>query len=831
VGPHLYIAMELVEGTSLLDYLQGLEQKGRRMPEPDIWQVLIAVTLALNYIHGAKKVVHRDLTPGNIVLGQGPEGLRHAKVRRAAGPPRMLAGVLDCRCRGRAALPHGMRSRVRRRSRAVAGACTDPSLASSRISDLPPRTPARPARVARHAPQIADFGLAKRLSSSVVVQSMVGTMPYTCPEIIQQVRGPPDTADRAGAQPSREAALGCTRAQLRHVALADPGLCLLQEPYSEKADVWSLGCVTYHMMMLRPPFDGTNPLSVAHRIVEGAYDPPADPPAASGAAPYSPQLKQLVRLLMTVDPSKCGRGGAGARGRLRLGECQPPLRPPAPQAAQHLGGGCHHLQPAVRQPGARGRDGAAPEQGFAGCGAGRARGRAAHRGRASPWGRPSQMERTALQQHRRLVSAGSGTAGLAAGPDAFAAVGSPLRAIASSRRTSAAQAQAGAAAQAEGPHGGSSAVAGPSGANGSPRVGCVPHDAVWLCCTGRRMRVCSPLLPCACAAQGRARADRQPRWRRRSLRSRRRRRGLPAGRAWAWLAAHRDPRQQPAEARDRPAGADPHAAAQGKAIQLIGRRRTWSVAVSQAAPLWQGPALTPRPSTRGLTGHVAGATATRASPRPSPESGRVVSPTPLRSRCALHQAYWARLQGSVTCCAVTAMPLAPGSRAGSHAGSIKASLAKLHAGHGDLVTDATGRPIDFGSVPLAPGEAEGGMASGAAGGAGAGGQGAASGAAGAGASVSATGVSSEGHLTYEQLGGVLESLLLDRGYYSPCPGGGQAGVPGVISEGELLDQLPLPNFNATSAVGPGGTSTARPAATVVASGVVGLPPLAGGRNR
>lgn len=77
-----------------------------------------------------------------------------------------------------------------------------------------------------------------------------------------------------------------------------------QEPYTEKADVWSLGCVTYHMLMLRPPFDGTNPLSVAHKIVEGAYDPPADPPPASGAPPYSEQLKRLVGAMMTVDPHK-----------------------------------------------------------------------------------------------------------------------------------------------------------------------------------------------------------------------------------------------------------------------------------------------------------------------------------------------------------------------------------------------------------------------------------------------------------------------------------------------------------------------------------------------
>jgi serine/threonine protein kinase len=47
----------------------------------------------------------------------------------------------------------------------------------------------------------------------------------------------------------------------------------MQEEYTEKADVWSLGCVLYHCMCLRPPFEGSNPLSVASKIVEGAYEP------------------------------------------------------------------------------------------------------------------------------------------------------------------------------------------------------------------------------------------------------------------------------------------------------------------------------------------------------------------------------------------------------------------------------------------------------------------------------------------------------------------------------------------------------------------------------
>eukprot|EP00959_Pyramimonas_sp_CCMP1952_P293773 6144364-Pyramimonas_sp.AAC.2 len=59
------------------------------------------------------------------------------------------------------------------------------------------------------------------------MQSAVGTMPYSCPEIIQH------------------------------------------EEYTDKADVWSLGCILYYMLRLEPPFEGSNPLTVASKIVEG----------------------------------------------------------------------------------------------------------------------------------------------------------------------------------------------------------------------------------------------------------------------------------------------------------------------------------------------------------------------------------------------------------------------------------------------------------------------------------------------------------------------------------------------------------------------------------
>jgi len=88
------------------------------------------------------------------------------------------------------------------------------------------------------AVKIADFGLARQKMSATVggtaaasmMMSMVGTILYTCPEIVQS------------------------------------------KPYTKKTDVWSLGCLLYKMATLSDPFQGSNPLTVARKIVESEYD-------------------------------------------------------------------------------------------------------------------------------------------------------------------------------------------------------------------------------------------------------------------------------------------------------------------------------------------------------------------------------------------------------------------------------------------------------------------------------------------------------------------------------------------------------------------------------
>jgi NIMA (never in mitosis gene a)-related kinase len=45
------------------------------------------------------------------------------------------------------------------------------------------------------------------------------------------------------------------------------------QPYSENADVWSLGCILYELASLQAPFFAASLLHVVKRIVECDYEP------------------------------------------------------------------------------------------------------------------------------------------------------------------------------------------------------------------------------------------------------------------------------------------------------------------------------------------------------------------------------------------------------------------------------------------------------------------------------------------------------------------------------------------------------------------------------
>ncbi|XP_050419048.2 serine/threonine-protein kinase Nek10 [Patella vulgata] len=172
----LYIVMDLIEGAPLLEHFNSLKEKKERFHESRVWNIFLQMVLALRYLHKEKNIVHRDLTPSNIMLDE------HDKIT------------------------------------------------------------------------ITDFGLAKQKRSDCSkMTSVVGTILYSCPEIVQH------------------------------------------KPYGEKADIWAFGCILYQLCTLEPPFFSANMLSLVTKIVEAKYE-------AIPKGDYSSRLINTVYSLIKVKP-------------------------------------------------------------------------------------------------------------------------------------------------------------------------------------------------------------------------------------------------------------------------------------------------------------------------------------------------------------------------------------------------------------------------------------------------------------------------------------------------------------------------------------------------
>ena len=68
------------------------------------------------------------------------------------------------------------------------------------------------------------------------------------------------------------------------------------QPYDIKSDIWSLGCVTFEMLALRPPFRAENMDKLYNKVIKGEYGKISDR--------YSDDIKEIIKLLLKVNPKE-----------------------------------------------------------------------------------------------------------------------------------------------------------------------------------------------------------------------------------------------------------------------------------------------------------------------------------------------------------------------------------------------------------------------------------------------------------------------------------------------------------------------------------------------
>ena len=97
----------------------------------------------------------------------------------------------------------------------------------------------------------------------------------------------------------------CAHTQIGTPFYLSPEICE-NKPYDAKSDMWSLGCVIYECLSLRPPFTGKDMRGMVRAIMHSHAKP--------CSSVYSKQMRDLVASLLVKDP----KGRPDVRAVLKL---------------------------------------------------------------------------------------------------------------------------------------------------------------------------------------------------------------------------------------------------------------------------------------------------------------------------------------------------------------------------------------------------------------------------------------------------------------------------------------------------------------------------------
>jgi NIMA (never in mitosis gene a)-related kinase len=87
----------------------------------------------------------------------------------------------------------------------------------------------------------------------------------------------------------------CARTAIGTPYYLSPEICQ-DQPYNQKSDIWSLGCMLYEIVTLNHAFDATSMKGLVMKILRGNY-----PPIAKT---YSKELTELISSLLKKNPDE-----------------------------------------------------------------------------------------------------------------------------------------------------------------------------------------------------------------------------------------------------------------------------------------------------------------------------------------------------------------------------------------------------------------------------------------------------------------------------------------------------------------------------------------------